>query len=896
MTTHFQALVESAHEGADDFLKVERQVLVNAARAHLDAGWQAVRERHAAGESGHNVLRALTQCADEVIRGIIEFGLAPIPARRQVMARASVCALGGYGRAELSPCSDIDLCLLYDGNFDADLEALNSFLVPFLWDIGLKVGYALHSLVEAYDLARTDSEVYTTYAQARLLMGSTSTFSRLKLQLVSLRTQPIADEVLAMCRRRERLEDLHESYRDLYAPEPNLKESLGGLRDYHSALWMINLQHGQLSIDDLARLGYLSAEEHVDLAEGLDFLWRLRNEIHFHTGKSDDQLTFATQRYLAKALGYGNGNEKAIARLMQDYYKAARRVRGALRLAERICNHEDRFFPENSPEDFPVGIEVRDARLYAGSNDPNWFTESPPRLMEVFWASVRRSIPLSSATQQAVREHLYLVNDVFRGSDAVLRYFLAICKRPLQAGTALREMAATGLLGAYLPEFAAVGGIVRYEDFHSYPVDEHTIRALEAIEHIYALEGKVGRMLQRTLEHIRDPHVLTIAILFHDLGKASGEEHVEEGVRLARDMGARMGLPEDDIERIAFLVQHHMLMTHMSMYRDIDDPELVATFAETMKSVERLRDLLLLSYADLSAVGPNVWTEWKGALLVKLFLRAESHLLGRPPAGEFVFWELPKAAAIAELLPESQRPGLTKHLTTLGDRYFFAYPVESIAAHMACIEDARKRGAAMVCRALPETGTSEIAIVTRDRRGLFAAIAGSFTAQLVDVRGASLFDLEDGFVLDCFIVADASTGRPLTDAQIEALRHFLDRVLISGDDVQGYVDQSRKRLFALLQPRTPVRTMIEFDNDASRRDTVIDIEAGDRTGLLYDMVRALTEMGVDIRSAKIVTDARRARDSFYVRSNDKKIDDASDQQAIRDGLLAAISPWAKAEA
>jgi [protein-PII] uridylyltransferase len=896
VTSHFQALVESAHDGVEAFLQTDRQVLVNASRAHLDAHWQSVRQRHLAGESGHNVLRALTQGADEVIRGIVEFGLAPIAARRQVMARTSVCALGGYGRAEMSPCSDLDLCLLYEGQFDADVEALNSFLVPFLWDIGLKVGYALHSVVEAYDLARTDSEVYTTYAQARLLMGSTSTFSRLKLQLVGLRSQPIAADVLTMCRRRERLQDLHESYRDLYAPEPNLKESVGGLRDYHSALWMINLQHGQLSIDDLARLGYLSAEEHVELAEGLDFLWRIRNEIHFHTGKSDNQLTFAIQRHLASALGYGSGTETAIARLMRDYYIAARRVRGALRLAERICNHEDSFFNENAPEEVPVGIEVRDARLYAGANDPNWFAESPPRLMEVFWASVRRGIPLSPVTEQAVRDHLYLVNDVFRGSDVVLLYFLAICKRPLQAGTALRQMASTGLLGAYLPEFAAVGGIVRYEDFHSYPVDEHTLRALEAIQRVYELEGNVARMLQKSLEHIRDPHVLTIAILFHDLGKADGEEHVEAGVRLAREMGARMGLPEDDIERIAFLVQHHMLMTHTSMYRDIDDPELVANFAETMKSVDRLRDLLLLSFADLSAVGPNVWTEWKGALLLKLFLRAERILLGRPPAGDFAFWEQPKATAIAEHLPEAERAGLTDYLKALGDRYFFAFSAEAIAAHMGCVAEARERGAAMVCRTHGDTGTSEVAIATRDRHGLFASIAGSFASQLVDVRGASLFGLEDGWVLDCFIVADAGTGRPLTDAQVEGLRHVLDRVLIAGEDVQSFVDQSRKRLFALLQPRTPVPTMIEFDNNASRSDTVIDIEAGDRTGLLYDMVRALADVGVDFTSAKIVTDARRARDSFYVRLNDKKIEDASDQQAIRDGLLAAISPWATADA
>lgn len=897
MTHEFPALVAIARNQPEALAEIDRQVLVRAAREHLAARWAEIRAQHHAGASGRSVLRALTQAADDVVRGIVDFGLAPIERRRQILGRAAVCALGGYGRGELSPCSDLDVCLLYDGQFDADLEALNAFLVPFLWDIGFKTGYALHSVAEAHDLARTDPEVFTTYQQARLLLGSNTAFSKLKLLIAGLRSQHIARDVLDMARRRERPAELHESYRDLYAPEPNLKESLGGLRDYHAGLWMIHLQHGQLSLDDLARLGYLSHEEHLEVLEGLDFLWRVRNEMHFDRGKSENVVSFAMQKHLAVALGYGAASEVSIARFMQDYYASARRVRGFLRLAERICDHSVGTDVDLGAGDTPANdIEVREGQLYVATHDPNWFAEYSPRLMEVFWASVRRGVPLSPAAERAVAANLYLVNDSFRTSDVVLRLFLAICRRPMQAGATLRQMAATGLLGAYLPEFTAVGGIVRYEDFHSYPVDEHTLRAIEAIANVYSFEGNVARMLQKTLEHLRDPHILILGILLHDLGKAGGEEHVEEGVRLAREMGARMGLAEEDTERVAFLVQHHMLMTHTSMYRDIDDPELVTQFAETMLSVDRLRELLLLSYADLSAVGPNVWTEWKGVLLLKLYLRAERHLLGRQDSGDTAYWEQPKAAEVRERLPESLRTNVAQQLQDLGERHFYAYSAEAIAEHLVTLQQARAAAFSLHVHNHEETGASEVTIATRDRHGLFAAMAGSFASQLVDVRGASLFTLPDGMVLDCFIVSDAGTGKPLTDAQVAGVRRVLEDVLLRGHDVQPHVDQSRRRLFALLQPRTPVPTVIEFDNQSSRVDTVIDIDAGDRTGLLYDMVRALSDMGVDFVSARIVTDARHARDSFYVRLNDSKIDDEERQQAIREGLAAAISPWVAAEA
>ncbi|MBI2431354.1 MAG: [protein-PII] uridylyltransferase, partial [Candidatus Hydrogenedentes bacterium] len=839
---------------------------------------------------GADIIRALADVADTVVRGVLELCAAQVRERKPVLGRVALCALGGYGRGELSPCSDLDLCLLYTKRLDAGIEQLNQRLLPCLWDLGFRIGYSLHSVKEALALSRKDPQVYTTYAQARLLAGEKDIFAKLKHLLRSVRGKEL-EALLESVAQREHPDRLPERYRDLYHPEPDIKENVGGLRDYHAARWMVLLRHGIGSFDELERLGMISSDEHLEGLEGLDFLWRIRNELHFSTGKPDNLLTFALQRQVTEAFGYGLPSPSASERFMQDYYTAARRTRRLLLVAARVCEHQAETALPEMPLPGRDGFAVHQGRLRAGADDPNWFVENPVRLMEIFWECARRRISLSRGTERRVAQHLHLVNDTFRTSAMVRRFFLAICSRPFHAGAALRQAAGAGLLGAYLPEFQAIHGIVRYADFHSYPVDEHTLRAIEALAEVPRLEGAIGSVLERALEHVRDPYVLVLAILFHDLGKATGEEHVEEGVRLARQICGRIGLGAEESERVAFLVQHHMLMTNISIYRDTDDPDIVNAFAETMQTDDRLRELLLVSYADLSAVGPGVWNEWKGALLLKLFLKAERILQGRAKVEEEAeFWRHPKAMAVPEHLPEGLREKSEHHLQALGERYLLAFTPEDIARHIVCLEEARATGLALECRAREETSMSEVVICTRDRHGLFAEMAGSFASQLIDVHNAAIFTTRDGFVVDCFTVRDAANGRPLTGHQFEALKKVLRDVLLGGKPVQALVDQSRRRLFALMQPRVPTGTRISFDNTSSRTDTVIDIETGDRTGLLYDIARALAERGVDFRSARIVTDARRVRDSFYVRMNDAKLEGATVQERVREALLEAILP------
>lgn len=893
MKHRFEELVSLARTGAAAFGTTPREECVAAARAYLAEQRSAIRDKHREGESGRNVLHLLSDMTDTVVRGVTEFGLYHARNRGALLSRAALCALGGYGRRELSPCSDLDVCLLFDKHLDADTEALNHFLVPFLWDIGFKAGYATQGVEEAVRLTESDPMVLTTYAQARLLMGDSTTFARLRL-LLAERWAGDTQEVIAFLRRREVSQNLPDAHRDLYAAEPNLKESVGGLRDYHTALWLILLTNGPTTLEDLERAGHISAEEHLEMAEGLDFLWRIRNEMHFHTGKPDDQLSYAMQRHVCRALGYGGNGQQALGRFMQDYYTAARRTHRFLQTAARICDHQTEIFiPEgDGPE--RAGITTVEGRITAGTNDPHWFEENPPRLMEVFWECARRGLPLSPATQQLVRRNLGLVTDAFRANDLVRRFFLAICSRPLRAGFALREAAQTGLLAAYLPEFAQIQDIVRYADFHSYPVDEHTLRCIEALAEIPRMEGPVGRSLERQLENLRDPRILVLSVLFHDLGKAGGEEHTEAGVQLARGIAERIGLPEEDTDRVCFLVRHHMNMSNIAFYRDTDDAALVRDFADTMRSDNRLRALLLLTYADLKGVGPNVWTEWKGALLLKLYLKAERMLSGRAQGDHENYWETPKAGEAARLASPAMQDRMIDYLKAMGERYFHAFSAEHIARDLDTVEEARGTGLAVRHTVLQATAVSEVVVCTRDRHGLFAELAGSFASELVDVQDAALFTTPDGFAVDCFTVADAAQSRPLTSRQMDSIVRVIRALIFEGENIQKRVDASRRRLFALLQPRVHVPPRVWFDNEASSTDTIVEMEAGDRTGLLYDMVRVLTDAGVDIQSAHIMTDATQVRDAFYIRLNGRKLEDGA-LEAIRAEAERVLDPMALVE-
>ncbi|PCJ63811.1 MAG: [protein-PII] uridylyltransferase [Candidatus Hydrogenedentota bacterium] len=790
----FKTAVTWAAEQDSQFGELSRTDCLAVAKAYLDEQRAEIMTRHREGASGANVVDLLSSLADELVNGVFLFALRQVPKPKSILKRVAICAHGGYGRRQLNPHSDLDIGLVYEGRIDKNLKSLNDYMVPFLWDLGYEISFVAHSIKEAKELARIDTKVFTSYLSCRYLAGREEVYGKLRLALDGLKPREISHRY-AELRLRERGDSLAEEHRDLYAPEPNIKDGAGGLRDYQTGLWLMAVSHGAGTLDEIASHGFITKEERLAIAEALDFIWRIRNELHYLCAKAEDTLTFALEQDVAIALGYTDKTKRDTSRFMQDYYTAARVLQHFLRVAAHSCDDDiaESIVKPEAPENTEFSVE--NGELNAGLHDVQWYTENPARLMSVFWECARRDVPIGLDSERRITENLHLIGDDFRSSDLVRRFFLALCSRPLQAGRALRQAAQSGVLERYLPEFGDVRDIIRYEDFHHYPVDEHTLRAVEALALIPELEGSVGNFLKDTLEHLMDPHILVLALLFHDLGKVSGEDHSDEGMRLAKTIGARIGLPHEDTERIAFLVQHHLLMTHIALYRDTDDADVIESFAKTMKSEHRLRALFLLSYADMSAVAPNVWNDWKGTLLLKLYLKTEKVLLGYSEDTDEEFWKQPKAIAVQAFLDDELKGQLDTHLKAFGGQYLSAFPAEQIAFHIQCLNQADEHGFAALCVPNEDQETSEMIVCTPDHPGLFEEITGCFASQLVDVERADLYTRPDGMALDSFTVVNPSRRTPLSDAQVKVVESALKDVLTGVRQVDELLEQSQRRIF-----------------------------------------------------------------------------------------------------
>ena len=876
-------------EAGADRAEDRRRLRLEFFRAVLAEGLESLKAMHAEGASGQESVRAHANFVDDLVVTLTRLIGEDAQAGAIEPTPHVVVALGGYGRGELHPSSDIDLMIVYDGGLTPFVQRLMQELLYTLWDLGLQVGHSLRSLEDCVAMARTDFPSRTSMQDARLIAGDRPLFTRFgRILRDNVFRQDFGDFLATTLGERE------QRYRKFgaspYIGEPNVKESAGGLRDMHTAMWLGAAKFGARTLRELADKRLITPREQASADAALTFLWRVRNELHFFSGHKNDVLTRDLQPRIAKNLGYENeGDTLGVERFMRDYYLHARAIH---RISRRlIARCQETLSRRTSAERrqrqqaLADGLVFFDGRLHLADGDASALRSDPARIMKVFWHLHRLGCELSLDLERAIEDSLDTVDAAFRASPVVRDLFLDICRSWGRVAFTLSEMHELGLLGRYLPEFGALTCLVQYDVYHKFSADQHSLLAVEHLEALAPGQSAESEGAAQVFQEVEKPGLLMLGMLLHDIGKAKGHGHVAKGIPLIRALTERVGLPPEDADRVEFLVAHHLTMSHIAQRRDIDDPKTIADFAETSAEPQRLRMLYLLTYADMRAVGPGVLTGWQAAILHDLYRRTLARLtVGRE--------EKPNRAQLVDRLRQVVKDevglqAVRAHVAMVSDRYVTTTGVQRMAEHLRLIA---RLDAAPVATELfhhPDLGSSDLVVVTRDVPGLFALIAGTLAAHGVNIISAQIATRADGIAIDTFQVNDPTGEAVTSGAHWHRVLDALRAVLVREQTVEALLERRQRGRDAA---DGFARPKVAVDNRLSDEQTVIEVKCADRLGLLYLITRTLSAQGLDIASARIATEIDQALDTFYVHDRDgRKLEEPAGTEAVRRALEHALT-------
>ncbi len=866
----------------------------------------------AARKSAEAELRATgkgTRCAmnlsaaqDEIIRAIHLFATRDVypvdnPSGAEMI---SIAAVGGYGRGTLAPGSDIDLLFILPYKQTPWGEQITEYILYMLWDLGQKVGHAVRSVDDCIRMAKSDMTVRTATLEARYLTGARALFEELVLRFendVVPRTGP--EFIAAKMAERDERHRLIGNTR--YVVEPNVKEGKGGLRDLHTLFWIGKYFYRVKTSAELIEKGVFSAEELRLFQRAEDFLWAIRCHLHFLTGRPEEKLTFDVQPELAERLGFTErAGMLAVERFMKRYFLVAKDVGDLTRI---FCTSLE--FHHAKPLDMvgrvlapfkrgKVAIKgekdfvVEGGRLNVAG--PDVFQKDPRNLIKGFMLAGRHDLHLHPDAIKEIRRSFKLIGPDLRNDRQANQWFLEILTAPTYVERILRQMNESGVLGRFVPEFGKIVALMQFNMYHHYTVDEHLIRAVGVMADI--ANGGLREQLPLThelLPHLNDTRLLYVALFLHDIAKGRPEDHSIAGARIARKFCPRVGLDAAETDTVAWLVEHHLLMSEIAQSRDIQDPETAKAFADVVQSPQRLAFLMILTACDIRAVGPGVWSGWKGSLLRALYYATEPLLSGghskvtQRDRIEAARGELRKA--LSAWPADEVETYVGRHY----DHYWLRAEPELQAEHARMIRTADQAGQMFAgsIRVKAFEGITEVSFYTPDHPRLLSLIAGACTMCDASIIGAQIFSTRDGRALDTFRLRRSFQSDE--DEKVRATR-IIDTVkqLLQGKR-QVLIDLGKEsRHNKRLRPFSlPAQVMVS--NTISEKFTVIEVMGLDRTGLLHQLTRTISDLNLTIGSAHIGTYGEKAVDVFYVTDlTGHKIDSRARQKKIHEALLGVF--------
>jgi [protein-PII] uridylyltransferase len=808
----------------------------------------------------------------------------------------AMIAVGGYGRAELAPYSDLDILFLHAGRRAEQMRQLIGRVLRLLWDAGLTIGHSFRTVSECVSAARTDPHLQTSLLDTRLLAGNGTLLDLLRSSLERERRKR-GNEFMASLLY-ERAARYTKFGASVCLQEPNVKESAGGLRDLHTALWIGHVRTGHRTLDELRSHGLVTDDEQKAASRAYDFLWRIRHTAHLLTGRKTDRIALDLQPQLAAEFGYENEPHLlASEKFMRDYYRRARELHiFSEALVARSAEPRQpapRWFGRSRPERLAEPFSISDSRLIL-HGDSQTFRRNPLLMFDAFALAQAADVPFGHGLREAITRGLPAIDREFRTSSDASEAFLKLLRRRGRVGRTLRLMHEAGFLERYLPEFARISLLIQHDLYHHYTVDEHTLKAIEALDELHGSRGKQRAHLRAAFDAVDDPALLYFSLLLHDIGKGRGSGHIPRGARIAERICRRLKLSPEASTKVVLLVRHHVTMSHTAQRRDLNETRVAKDFAAQLDSLDVLTMLLLLTYSDLNGVGPGVWSEWKGNLLWELYQQARSALTGQePPLDSQEDLSAYKEEVVRTLEGDIPLSEVERHLALLPDRYQRTTRPEDAARHLRLIKRFGTEACETSWRRRGSDGT-ELTVCARDRHGLFADIAGTFAAHGVEILSAEVNTREDGIAIDVFILREAATHQAVEDYRLRAIEQALSNAVAGESDVATLVERWRKnnaprRKTAPANARRRQVPRVVCDNDASQATTMIEIHAPDEPGLAYKIASALVELGLDIACAKIATEKSDALDVFYVTEGDATKLSESSMRAVETALVEKLS-------
>lgn len=849
---------------------------------------------------GTRCAETLSDAEDEIIRELFKLATSELFPTGATEERVAVVAVGGYGRGTLAPGSDIDLLIVLPARQSERVQKVVEFLLYCLWDTRQKVGHATRNIDECIRLAKSDNTILTAILEARYICGDESLFNRLVADFRRDVVSKGAKEFIATKLSERDLRHLKVG-ESRYLVEPDVKDGKGGLRDLNTLFWIAKYIYATNSTDELAEKGAFTREELAIFKKCERFLWAVRCHLHFLSTRGNDRLSFDRQSDIAERLGYkAHGGLKHVERFMRHYFLVAKDVGDLTRIlcaslearqvkdAPGLGRMIGRLLPRTSDSlsDAPA-FRLESGRVVPRS--PDVFRNDPVNMIRLFAAAGRHGSEIHPDAIKLLRKSLGLVRGILNDTEANA-IFLELLSSGDNPDIVLRMMNEAGVLGRFIPAFGRIVALMQFNMYHHYTVDEHLIRT---VGHLSAIErGKLSEdhpLASAIFPTITSRRLLYVAVFLHDIAKGRKEDHSVAGERIALELCPRLGLTASETETVAWLIRHHLLMSETAQMRDLNDFKTILDFCAVVQSLERLKLLIILTVADIRAVGPGVWNGWKGQLLRTLYAEAEPVLTGGHTAVSRKERVAEAQAAFFAKLPGWSEERKKSYAARHYEAYWLGTSTEKQVKHASLISGAAEKSVLTGTETDAFTAITELTIYTPDHPRLLALITGACAAAGANIAGAQIFTTTDGMALDTILIQREFSDEEDERRRAERIADFVRKALrgelwLKEAVARAYKPQQRIKAFTV-EPR------VIIDNNSSNRFTVIEINGLDRIGLLYDLTEALYRLNLNIASAHVTTFGEKAIDVFYVTDlTGAKIENTTRHAQIENALGHILKP------